>query len=199
MKHLIASLSLLFLISCNGGKHDNPQQATTPEAFKEPTYEISSLRKKSDDLVEELYHELMEKTPELKQLDAEINDLYTGKITICDGFNDFDDKSKDYYNTVLNQKLASIRDSGLKQKIRLLITKSQDKYADKTAELNKLLETINANDVALKDYYLAFKIAKTIAVLEKYQADNLPNSKGFKDLINQQKTFIEKLNNLLIK
>jgi hypothetical protein len=199
MKHLIALMSLLFLISCKGEKHDNPTQAPTPEAFKDATYEISSLRKSSNDLVEELYRELMDKTPELKQLDGEINALYTGKIAICDGFNDFDDKSKRYYNTVLNEKLMSIRDSNLKQKIRLLITKSQDKYTDKTAELNNLIKTINANDVALKDYYLAFKITKTMAILEKYQADNLPNSKGFKDLINQQKTLIEKLNNLLIK
>ncbi len=91
---------------------------------------------------------------------------------------------------------ASITDSLLKNKILLLIKASNNKYLAKTSMLNTLMNQINTNDATLSDHHEILKIVLTIPMIEKYQDENMPDEKEFKEKIKQQEELIKVVDSL---
>ncbi len=186
------------LISC-GGQTDNnkPTQQETPKALQDSKLDIKSYSR-SGDLTEELYLELVDKTPALKKLEEDLDAFGPKPNELKDKFNQYDGKSNNYYSSA-NYKASAIQDSLLKKKIIGLITTSNNKYSTKTAELNSLLKQISKNGATLNDHHSVLKIVLTLPIIEKYQDDNKPNNKEFKDLINQQEKLILRTDSLTPK
>ena len=107
-------------------------------------------------------------------------------------------ESNRYYSSA-NNIASSITDSLLKNKIMTLITTSNNKYSTKTEELNSLLKQISKNDATLDDHHSVLKIVLTLPIIGKYQDDNKPNKKEFKDLIIQQEKLILRTDSLTPK
>jgi len=84
-------------------------------------------------------------------------------------------------------------------KIIELITTSGKKYTSKTAEINSLIKLISKNGSTLNDQHIILKIVLTLPLIEKYQDDNKPNKKEFKDLINEQEKLILRADSLTPK
>jgi len=189
----------IFLLSC-GGQTDNkePTKQETPKALQDDKLEIKSYSRSGSDLTEELYQELIDKTPALKKLEDDINAFRPKPNDLQDKFNNFDNKSKSYY-TSSNYKATAISDSILKTKIISLITESNKKYTSKTTELNSLLNQISKNGATLNDHHSVLKIVLTLPIIEKYQDDNKPNKKEFKDLIIEQEKLILRTDSLTPK
>lgn len=190
---------LTLLVSCGGGQTENnkPTQQETPKALQDSKLEIKSYSR-SGDLTEELYQELVGKTPSLKKLEDDLDAFIPKPNDLKDKFNQYDSKSNSYYNSA-NYKATAISDSLLKKKIISLIMTSNNKYSAKTAELNSLLKQISKDGATLNDHHSVLKIVLTLPMIEKYQDDNKPNKKEFKDLINQQEKLIIQTDSLTPK
>ena len=190
---------LTLLVSCGGGQTENnkPTQQETPKALQDSKLEIKSYSR-SGDLTEELYQELVGKTPALKKLEDDLDAFIPKPNDLKDKFNQYDSKSNSYYNSA-NYKATAISDSLLKKKIISLIMTSNNKYSAKTAELNSLLKQISKDGATLNDHHSVLKIVLTLPMIEKYQDDNKPNKKDFKDLINQQEKLIIQTDSLTPK
>lgn len=190
---------LTLLVSCGGGQTENnkPTQQETPKALQDSKLEIKSYSR-SGDLTEELYQELVGKTPSLKKLEDDLDAFIPKPNDLKDKFNQYDSKSNSYYNSA-NYKATAISDSLLKKKIISLIMTSNNKYSAKTAELNSLLKQISKDGATLNDHHSVLKIVLTLPMIEKYQDDNKPNKKDFKDLINQQEKLIIQTDSLTPK
>ena len=189
---------LTWLVSC-GGQTDNnkPTQQETPKALQDSKVEIKSYSR-SGDLTEELYFELVDKTPALKKLEDDLDAFRPIPNEFKDKFNQYDRKSNSYYSST-NYKASAIADSLLKKKIIALITTSNKKYSTKTAELNSLLKQISKNDATLNDHHSVLKIVLTLPIIEKYQDDNKPNKKEYKDMVNHQEKLILQIDSLTPK
>lgn len=192
---LIGSL----VLSCSNGEADAHQTAPqeTPKALQDGEYEIKSYSR-SNDLIEEVYQEIVDKTPALKKLEDDLDAFRSKPNELGTKFNEYDDKSHKYYNSA-NAKVSTISDSILRKKIVAHIAASSKMYSQNTAELNALLKQIAKNDITLQDHHSVLKVIITLPIIEKYQADNKPGQKEFDNLIKQQEHLIMRTDSLTPK
>ena len=190
---------LTLIVSCGGGHTDNnkPTKQETPNALQDDKLDIKSYSR-SGDLTEELYHELVDKTPALKKLENDLDAFSLKPNDLKDRINQYDNKSNGYYSSA-NYKVTAITDSLLRMKIILLITLSSKQYTTKKAELNLLLKQINNNGMTLNDHHNVLKIVLTLPIIEKFQDDNKPDKQEFKNLIKEQAKLILKTDSLTPK
>ena len=190
----IAFLSLILLISCRENETIN-RSTEEPKAFEETSIEIGRFRK-GGDLVDDLYQELVDKSPELKALENELSEVNPRDTTNI--FYTYDQKSDDYYNSV-ESHISGIRDSVMKQKMINLIKKSQDKYVAQKADIENLVNTNNKKRTEITNYHTALKIILTIPLIEEYQKQHLPNKSPFEKVIEKEKQLLDKTKSITPK
>ncbi|MFH6946229.1 hypothetical protein [Flavobacterium sp. FlaQc-50] len=187
MLKIFTVLSLVLLTSCRENESTD-RNNKEPKALQEKSIDLGSLRS-GNNLVDDLYQELVNKSPELKVLENELDELNTRDTT--DIFYDYDQKSDAYYGSA-NNYINTINDSVMKQKILNLLHKNQEKYVSRKAELENLIKTIHKKRIEIKDYHNALKIVLTLPLIEEYQKQHLPSKSPFEKMI-------EKENQLLLK
>ncbi|MBL0098507.1 MAG: hypothetical protein IPP46_20030 [Bacteroidetes bacterium] len=189
-------LIVMLTVSCDNGKTENNPSVThnTPKALKEDKLDIKSYSR-SGDLTEELYQELVDKTPALEQLEEDLYAIKQKPNALSNTFYNYDSKSTGYYSSA-NYKSNSISDSLLRMKINKLIATSSKHYSAKTADLNALLKEIAKNAVTLNDQHLVMKIVLTLPLIEKYQDEHKPDKSDFIDVKGQQEHLIERVDSI---
>jgi hypothetical protein len=188
--YLLSFLSLTIFFSCGDGHsdHNASKKKETPAALQDSKSEISYGRSKYD-LMEDLYEELVEKSPELKKLEEDLEAFKSKSDEITYKFNKYEDKSNSYYSSA-DYKITKIKDGLLRKKMAALISESKNKYSKNTAELKSLLKLISQNNTTLDDHHSVLKIIVTLPVIEKYQSESLPDKGEFKKLIREQERLI---------
>lgn len=183
---------LMLLVSCVGEQTDKNQRsaAETPKALQDNKVDLKSYSR-SGDLVEQLYGELVDQTPELKKLEDDFVELSPKRAELNEKFLQYGMKSNHYYSTA-NNNASAVTDSLLRKKMIALITASQTKYTTKTTELNSLLAQMAKNGTTLSDHHAVLKIVLTLPIIEKYQSDHRPDAKEFKELMGQQENLLER-------
>jgi predicted nucleic acid-binding Zn-ribbon protein len=192
ISYIILIFSVI-VVSCKPKEENNNLQ--TPDALQN---EYSSLKRMKGDLTDDLYRGLVEKDSLLRNLEDEIIAFRSGSVETTRAFHDYLDKSDNYYGSV-NRKRKEIKDSLLMKKMQMLITAHKKAQEDRTTEINAFLKTVSANDTLLNDHHAALKIVKTLAVMEKYQKEHLPNKNELKKLIEQQENILKQMNDLMSK
>lgn len=183
---LLTVAAIMLLISCNGRKEqDEVPEVQNPEALQDKS-ELRSLTRKGSDLVDELYAELVEKSPELKELEKELADFEEVPSVTQNLFYRYDVKSNQFYANA-NGFASDIKDSISKKKILAFIENSSKKYDSKTKELQALVKEIENSENTIKDNHTIMKIVLTLGILEKYQNENLPKTDKFLETIEKQK------------
>jgi chromosome segregation ATPase len=179
-------------VSCqhNQPESDNSKTQAIPEAFQEKTLNIESYSRSSNNLIDELYAEQLENSPQLMQLENDIRKTTLNAQQLKEKWNAFDNHSEEYYHSA-EYLSAQITDSLLRQKIRTVIAKSQNKYGTNTKAMNDLLSSIDYNHQRIKDYHLILKIFITLPIIEQYQKNHLPASKEYHDFLSEQSKLIE--------
>lgn len=190
----LLTLTILFSCGSEQTKLNDSDKQETPKALKNDKLEIKSYSR-SGDLTEELYEELVAKSPELKKLEDNLDAFIPKPNELEEKFNKYNSKSNSYYNSA-DYKATAITDSLLRKKVLSLITTSKDKYSNRTAELNSLIELISKNGATLNDHHSILKIVLTLPMIEKYQTENLPDKKEFNDLIKEQQKLIQRADSL---
>lgn len=197
-KIFLSTILVFTLASCHQNSiQDRPQQETPKALEDNSSYEIVSKRG-SEDLVENLYNELISKDVELKRLEVKINDLRSSKNDSLELFNKFNRKMQLYFSTI-DSHVSGIEDSLLRDKMKLLIAGHLAKYNSRIAKHNELLKSIAINDTSISDLHTVLKIVKTLPVMEKYQQDHLPTTKQLEGYIKQQDQTIHLADTLVKK
>ena len=203
MKHnalyILTLLSLSGLLSCA----EKTEQTTTAEKQETPTalqnnkYDLSSSYKRSsEDLTEAIYAELVDKDKALKTLEEDLKTYRSGFNKPLEDFNNYNSKSISYYYSA-NHKIESITYSVLKHKMALLISESNERYLKTTEKLNSFLKQIEENNLSIQDQHTVLKIVLTAPLIEKYQTDQLPDEKEFKEMIRDQKKLIKRTEDVI--
>lgn len=196
MKHvLLIPLSFFILLSCNQKKQQQAPAPETPKALQETgSAEFSLLSKRGyrEDLVENLYAELVSTNPDLKAIEKQISYLDEARTDSIEPFNNFNQKNEEYYKDA-QQRLLLLTDSALKNKISLLISNSQSKYNTQITGHNNLLSLLNSKNIKLKDMHVILKIVKTLPLIEKYQHDNITDKKPIEKTINEFDKTLKKI------
>jgi len=194
---LVVTIALgSILYSCS--KNTNSKEEETPKVLQQG-YTSSKFRSNDyDHLVESLYSELVNKTPELKKLEDDL-DIYDERMRdSLKVFADYNLKSNAYYGDALYE-IKSMNDSVLKKKIYEIVENSKKNYDKKNAKIEALLGVLNKNDISIRDYHKVLKIMLTLPIIEKYQDENLPGSKPIDNLSKEQSVLIKKINELTPK
>ena len=178
---------------------DKKQSDPPPKALQDKSSldEIVSKRG-NDDLVERLYNELVDKTPELRDIENRITIVSENKKDSTELFDKYDEKNQTYYRSA-DKGIGRLGDSILKLKMRTLITNSLTKYNSSLFRHIAILKSIEKKKTTLEDLHEVLKITWTLPIIEKYQKNNLPSAKplesfSFKidEVIQHVDSFIKK-------
>lgn len=185
---ILSILSVFLLCSCLDKKQ--VKEGETPEALQNDGSSGLLLSKRGyTDLVDELYTEIVKNSPQLTELETKINVLEKSESDSTKNFHAFNQKNIQYYSSI-NGKVNQIKDSVLKEKIKLIVKESLSKYDKNMLKQKGLLSQIEKNKVTLNDLHLVLKITKTLYVMEKYQSINKPSSKSINGFIKEQNATI---------
>jgi hypothetical protein len=178
---------IIFAISCS-----KPSKTPdTPAALQQKNTELDFSYKRGDeDLVNSLYTELAKKTPELNDLEEQINALKDSEADSLKSFVNYNSKSDSYY-TEAERMTAQLTDSVLKNKIRLLVEKSQSNYKASTTVQKKLLGQIDLKNISINDLHILLKVSKTLPLIEKYQLKNKPTTSPITGYIKEMDKVIK--------
>jgi hypothetical protein len=129
-----------FLLSCSQQQPEHTQQPPVPKALEENKSEYSLISKSrySDDLVQELYSEMIEKNKELKDLETAISNIESHQADSLANFNKYDQKNKSYYQTAKSY-FSGIKDSVLKRRVEQIFNKSSESYKNLTTPHQQLV------------------------------------------------------------
>ncbi|MFN0203342.1 MAG: hypothetical protein ACKVTZ_17580 [Bacteroidia bacterium] len=170
-----------------------PAAIPIPAALEDNKRKLSSYgRKEGYDLVEDLYQELLKTSPDLQQIEEELEKVAKEKSETETQCTQFLNKSINYYS-VANQNISSIKDSTLKKKMLATIAGSEFNHKKQTLELTQLLQKMDTNVYSLRDYHTVLKITKTLPLIETYQKSKLPDNKGAKAVIQHQEELMKKM------
>jgi predicted RNase H-like nuclease (RuvC/YqgF family) len=190
-------LTALVLFGCTNSRDNENTQI--PEALEEETTEVRLFSKRGyGDLVDRLYTEEVNKSAELKKIEAQIKDIRQAKKDSLDEFEDFNENNNSYYTSALS-KSGNISDSLLKQRIAEMISESKRNYSDKISELEKAVSALEGKSATLNDYHIALKIKITLPLIEKFQNSKLPAARPIKNLMNNYDKVIKRVDSVVSK
>lgn len=144
------------------------------------------------DAVEAYYADIVDKSPELKQLEKEITANERNVYEMESRFNAYNRPSADYY-TDASRKINGIHEAALKTMVQGWLDNSKSQYATRIAELNRLLASLKEKRSLEDQYHIALKIATTLPIIEKYQQQNLPANDEYQRVLNELEATIKKL------
>src|SRR6185295_19337560 len=96
---IIVSL-FIGVISCDSPKDKKPITQDTPKALEEKSLERISSKRGNGDLVDNIYDELVSKSPALEDIENNIAKVQESKNDSLSSFNKYDDKNRQYYSSV---------------------------------------------------------------------------------------------------
>jgi hypothetical protein len=197
MKLLLLALTLSIL-SCSQQKNENTEEPPVPKALEEQKsdYSLVSKVRYSNDLVQELYNEIIEKDKELKDLETAIINIRSRQADSLENFNNFDQKNNSYYQTAKSY-LAGIKDSVLKKRIEQIVTKSSESYKNLTIPHQQLVLQTKALEEKLNEVHISLKLVSTLALMEKFQKEYLPSKQPIIMLNKTYGQVIHKVDTLL--
>ena len=197
---LISTLVLLTFLSCNnsGNKETQEQKQETPAVLQDKGSSGIITKRGYEDLLESLYKELANKTPELNELETKMKSLSGSKNDSTDLYDRYNRKNQSYYNSA-NSHLTQINDSVLRKRLRLLISASLKHYNSKISRHSEILKSIDKNTTTLNDLHEVLMITTTLPLIENYQNNNLPVTKSIDGYSKQLNNVLNIENALLQK
>ncbi len=190
MKPSFLLIIFVFLLSvaCKTKPNVEKPKAETPKAFEEKNEILSySKRGEYENLIGDLYIELVGKTKTLQALEVKIKETKETEADSTEAFKLYNQKSDIYYRSA-NRYLEGLSDSILKEKIKLLIGQSLLQYKSSLALDSSILLAIDKKTTKLQDVYTVLKIVKTLPLMEKFQRENKPSTKklqGFEQQVDE--------------
>ena len=137
----------------------------------------------------------MTKDIDLKKLEDKIDELNKSKNDTTELFDKYDGKNQSYFSSA-DRHVVDIKDSLLRNKMRIIVTNQLSKYNSRIGKHNELLKIIDAKQMTISDLHNVLKIVRTLPLIDKYQKDNLTDTKSFEGYIKQQEKAIQLVDTL---
>lgn len=193
-KILFTSTLVLSLLSCRENK--TQAEPIIENAVDNAESSVSSSLKRYDEnLVDQIYSEMIKNDKGLKALDERVLKVQQETGRVLQSYDVILNRSKTYYQEAQNQARA-ITDSLMKQQIEQEIKASSDQYDLRVKGITDRITQINKNTEALNNLYTAFKIRKTLPEIEKYQKAHPLKTDSLESSINKQNKLLEELKKL---
>jgi len=185
--------SLTLFLSCQHSSREPKPQQDVPKPLQDNSSSIKVLSKRtSDDLLQSVYRDIVEKTPELQKLEQHVEQFDQSINDSTESFEDYDSKNKTYYSSA-DIHARTITDSALRETTKKLIANSLKNYTSSIAHHKDLLAALEKNSVTLNDYHEILKISKTLSVMEAYQRQNIPSTKPLAGINRQSEKIIKEV------
>jgi hypothetical protein len=156
-----------------------------PTILEGKKVDVSSIyKKRSGDLVEALYDELVNGSAELTQLELAIKELKKQSPDSLKAYKTFHQHNNAFYD-LAGKKATGITDSVLRKKMLQLIKQSRQQYTDSIARLKELDSLITKRTSTLNDLHNILKLVKTLPLIEEFQKNRpsaLPAEGALKNL-----------------
>jgi hypothetical protein len=200
LKYCCVFFVVLFFSCEENGKDKFEAMKDTPKALqKSGELDVSSFKSRGKiNLVGELYQELLERDPELRKFEESRDEFNKGHQNYLNRFDEYDDKSRGYYGDA-NSFAKVIKDSILRKKIEQLLLRNEEKYKHLISKHSSLQDELSKHSSAIEDRLVVLKILLTLEQIEKYQKDNLPDTKEASLLIKKGKMVSSKTDSLTPK
>jgi hypothetical protein len=202
MKLLYCFLFLAF-ISCNQHQqkaipNPEPEIPKALEDKKGTDFTIVSKSRYRNDLVEELYDELLQKNTQLQGLETEIKKIATSKKDSLEGFETYVEKNTQYYQHA-NNYLQSLKDTVLRKKIEQILFTSNERLEKNIAGHKAIVQQIENKTTQLSDLHSVLKVVTTLAIMEQYQKQHLPTAKPLQKILMEYTTLVVITDSLINK
>ncbi|MBO9702143.1 MAG: hypothetical protein J7604_18180 [Sporocytophaga sp.] len=192
---------MVLLFSCEENREDKIHvKKNTPKALQnsDELYVSSFESRGKENLVSDLYQELMEKNSELRKLEESRNEFNERHQNYLYRFDEYDSKSQQYYRDA-NSYVNAINDSILRKKIEHLLTRNEEKYKHIISKHTGLQNDLSKLSSTIEDRLIVLKVLLTLEQIEKYEKDNLPDRKEPASLIRKGGKVSSKLDSLTPK
>lgn len=198
MKLFSLLVCILMFISCNNTSN-NESQNNIPQALQDNTKPVFTIKSHSgrEDLVDDLYNEMVDKDAELRKIDNLYKELRGQKKDSLEKFLSFDQKNHSYYQSAASY-LKMIKDSILQKEIETILQNSKNRYQVKKGRLTALENVLDLAESSADDSHFAIKLLVTLRIMESYQ-ENLPSSKPIESLITDYNDLRRKMDSIVIK
>lgn len=196
-KILFASVMALSFIACKDNRTENAPAVANAVDNAEESSVSRSLKEsyRSDDMIDQIYAELLKTDTNLKALDERIAGIYDKSGKVLASYEPIIYKSESYYQNA-REKTMAIKDSLLKKEVEQQIKISEDEYSLKIRSIKELIKKINANTGVITDQYTAFKIRKTLQEIQKYQNAHPLKTDSLEHFIVKQQNLLNQLKNM---
>lgn len=170
-------LGITMFVSCRNDRETPETIVKTPSAVLTDNNSSYSFKRGKENLVLELYDELVDKTPSLKVLEKNYRQLNASKEDSLKQFSEFDGNNKSYYADAINFT-NSIKDSVLRLKMKQMLEDSKKIYDTSVSKHHAILNSIDVKTAKLKDLRAMLVIERTLQMMEQYQKESIPTTKS---------------------
>ena len=195
IRYIIIAALVAMLVACKG--KEAKKDPNTPRALQDKSIDVSVMSKRThSDLLDNLYDELADKTPELKALDESLEGLEKMRKDTVTAFNQYGEKNKMYYLAAAKH-YKTIKDSAMRARIKILVDSSAASYSGLIGGHKSLLAGIDSANISLGDLYVFLKILKTLPMIEQYQKNSLPDSASLANILQRYLQAIQRTDSLI--
>jgi hypothetical protein len=177
MKKFAPSLLALLLFASCGQNRQAPVVASSsaPAALTTESRTDSRLFSKgrTDDLLERLYREQVEKDANLRDLEGQLTALSERKSDSLAALQFFKEKNSDYY-AAADKYVKGIHDSLLRLRLLSRLEASSKALDAHMAALEDLLSSIQKKEMSIDDLHESLRVLTTLSMIEGYQRSDLP-------------------------
>jgi len=184
-----------FLLGCNEPhrpqaiSNTNDSEVLNKEPEPDLNYNSFSNRINSD-ILQELFDEEVNKTPELQNLVEQIKDMEQLKkdsLADYDGF--VQNNSK--YITAANDYIDQISDTVLKKDMKKTFSDFETSYEKKVISSKNAMSAINNKTIELNNQLMVLKLLVTKSVMQEYQAKHLPDMRQMNRIQDKYDSLID--------
>ncbi|WP_223607787.1 hypothetical protein [Chryseobacterium sp. OSA05B] len=193
-KIFFASALVLSMLSCKENKSRNAPVAENAVDNAESSVSGSLKSYRKDNMIDQIYSELIKNDKSLKALDDKLIQLSEENGKVLAIYGETLRKSESFYADAHYQS-GTIKDSLLKQQLEKEIKISSDTYDLKIGKVKELIAKVNKNSDDINNLYTAFKIRKTLPEIGKYQNAHPMKTDQLDNFINKQNQLLNELKN----
>lgn len=186
---LIASLTLT---SCSRKPIDPTIHEALQDSNSNSEYSFELKSRESNDLVGELFAEILEKRPEVKKIVDEQAKLLEDINEQMTQLHEFDGKSNQYYASAkshANSILDSLSSISAMEKIEV----SEARWKASLAQRDAISERLNQKSQSLKDELQRLKIRLTLPQIEDFQRKHKPNLDTAETIEQQHSALVKRM------
>jgi hypothetical protein len=188
----------LFLFSACKNNRRDAENIQIPEAMQESKKSTIMYKRVNDDMVNSIYNNLLEKSPELKTLDDQVSNLRDERLDSASALLAYIEKNNEYYYSA-EEHVKSISDSLLRKQILNILNTSRKKSDSSIISHHNLLGSIDNTIKQITDQREGLKVLLSLPVIEEYQKLNLPSKKPLEELNKKTRDLKTKMDSVIRK